>query len=113
MIYPTSITKIDATNKRISLIDDDELLVMSPKELKHSNVIGMAKEFYVLMLNELLLAVVAVDAQRHFHFFIQEDENLHALFLKEILGILRKFLIHFHSQLFSTKFDRVSSSRHP
>lgn len=82
--YPTTVAKVDATNERVDLIDDDELLVMRPEELKHSHVIGMAKEFNVLMLNEFLLAVVAVDAQRHFDFFVQKNEDLYALFLKRI-----------------------------
>jgi hypothetical protein len=55
---------------------------MSPEELTDSHVIWMTKKFDVLMqLTQLLFAVIGIDSERHFDFFVKKNEDSDALSL--------------------------------
>lgn len=82
IVIPAAVAQIDATHKRVRLIDGDDFLVMRPKEDANAGVIGMPENANVLVqIDQSLFAVVAIDAQRQFDFFVQEQENANALFL--------------------------------
>jgi hypothetical protein len=97
VIVPPTVAKVNPAHERISLIDNDELLVVSPEENADANMIGVTQQFDVFVeLSQLLLAVVAVNSKGHLHFFVQQNEDSHALFLKKDFGALVRLVLRNH-----------------
>ena len=70
-VVPAPIAQIDTTEESDTLIHNDQLFVMSPKQNSGGNVIRMAEYPNVWVLGaKLLLAVKRIDAQGQFHFFV-------------------------------------------
>ena len=81
-VVPAAVAKVDAAHKSNCLVDDDQLLVVSPQENAAGDVVRMPEHFDVGMPRcQLSLRVEAVDAQAHLHFLVEQHENTNALLL--------------------------------